>query len=128
MEDTDKKRVRFADLLILHINTLIKQKYLYEQMTPTVMRAIRETIREKINMIFNASKYHITPHARCWLSDQLFKSIKFNDDQNMNEQVIIHEYSLSEMPYSDVQMLRNLFNETSLAEVLEEEYTRRSAS
>ena len=55
MEDTDKKRVRFADLLILHINTLIKQKYLYEQMTPTVMRAIRETIREKINMIFNAS-------------------------------------------------------------------------
>jgi len=128
MESTDNKRVRFAELLELHISNVIKKDFLNRALTPTLMREIRETVRTQIDKVFIPSKHNISPHARLWLADQFFKSIKFNGSESMDEQVIIHEYKLSELPYSDVQLLRNLFNETSLAEVLEEEYVRRSAS
>jgi len=124
----ENKRIRFAELLELHLNNVVQQKFINESLTPNLMREIRASIRTTIDSVFTASKYKIGPNARAWLTDQFFKSIKFNGGEMMADQVIIHEYKLSDLPYNDVQLLKNLFNETVMGPLLEEEFRRRSAS
>ena len=124
----ENKRVRFAELLTLHILNVVKERFTNSPLTPNVMREIRATIRQKIDNIFNLSKYNLGADARAWVTDQFFKSIQFNGGECMSDQVIIHEYNLTELPYNDLQLLKNLFDETVMGSELENEFQRRSAS
>jgi hypothetical protein len=120
--------LRFAQLIELHINKVIKSRFTMEALTPALMREIRDEIRKQIDTVFQKSSHKLTDHARSWLTDQFFKRIQVNGDQLMSDLVVINEYRLDQLTYEDVQLMRNLFDETGLAGDLNEEYARRSAS
>ena len=123
------KNVRFAQLLELHINNVVKKQFKTGQLlTPLLMKEIHLEVRRQIDVVFEKSTHKLTPEARSWLTDQFFKVIQINGNVTMGDQVILNEYKLSSLPYHDVELLRNLFNETDLAGVLNEEYQRRSQS
>lgn len=123
----ENKRIRFHQLLELQLNNSLK-KFLHEQLTPVVMRSIREEIRATIDGVFSKSKHRLSPDATTWLTDQYFKGIRLNDDQLMSDQVVINEYKLTELEFNDIQLLRNLFNETVMGPELDAELKRRSTS
>ena len=124
---SDDKRIRFHQLLEIQLNNRLK-KFLHEQLTPALMRSIREEIRQQLVDVFGKSRFTLSTSALTWLTDQYFKGIKLNDDQLMSDQVVINEYKLSELEFNDIQLLRNLFNETTMGPGLDAELRRRSAS
>jgi len=122
------KNVRFAQLLEIHISNVITKKYITDKesfVTANFFKEVRETVKSTIEGVFAKSKYKLGTEALVWLSDQYFKAVKINGAM-MGEQVIINEYKLSSMPYSDIELMRNLFNESAIGVVLEEEYRSRS--
>ena len=121
------KRIRFHQLLELQLNNCLK-KFLHEQLTPALMRSIREEIRSTINGVFSKSTHKLTTEATTWLTDQYFKGIRLNEEQLMSDQVVINEYKLSELEFNDIQLLRNLFIDTTMGPELDAELRRRSAS
>lgn len=122
-----EKRIRFAELLELHISNIIKKRFVNEQLTPVLMRQIRETIREQITTVFDRGNHKLEVKSITWLTDQYFKAVKLNSEL-MEELIILNEYKLTELPYHDIQLLRNLFTNTRLSAALDEEYVRRSQS
>ena len=125
---SDAKRIRFHQLLETQLTNSLQKKFLNEQLTPALMRSIREMIRQQINDVFSKSRFKLSADATTWLTDQYFKGIKLNDDQLMSDQVVINEYKLSELEFNDIQLLRNLFLETTMGPDLDAELRRRSAS
>lgn len=122
------KPIRFAQLLTLHVNNTIKTNFLNEQLTPDLMKSVRDCIRKTISDVFQRSTHKLETESLNWLSNQFFKAIEVNGDQKMGDLVVINEYKLADLPYHDIQLMRNLFNETLLSNELEDEYRRRSAS
>jgi len=122
------KNVRFAQLLEIHVSNVITKKYVTDKecfVTSDFFKEVRETVKSTIEGVFAKSSHKLSTEAMVWLSDQYFKAIKINGAM-MGEQVIINEYKLSSMPYSDIELMRNLFNESAIGVALEEEYRTRS--
>jgi hypothetical protein len=119
--------VRFADLLASRISAVVKKRQ-GESLTPELMRSMREDIRATIGGIFAKSSRSLDERTVVWLTNQYFKGLQINQNISMNDLVVMNEYNLSQLPYTDIQLLRNLFDQTSLADELNEEYKRRSAS
>lgn len=127
MSETADKRIRFHQLLEVKLNTALKP-FLFKELTPPTLRQIRETLREQIDGVFSKSKFKLSDRATTWLTDQYFKAIKINDDQQMTDMVVLNEYKLSELDFNDIQLLRNLFLETKMGPELDAEFRRRNAS
>ena len=123
-----KKQIRFAELLTLHVNNTIKKQFLNESLTPQLLRSMRDCVHRTISDVFMRSSHTLSPKALNWLSNQYFKSIKLNGSDTVEDITVFNDYPLSELTFSDVQLMRNLFNETALSTQLEEEYRRRSTS
>jgi len=123
-----KQHVRFSQLLTIHVNNVVQKKFVNEQLNDAMLRSLRDTIKGTINEVFRRSNHNLEEKSLVWLTDQFFKRVKVNDDQSVNDMVVIHEYKLSQLPYHDVELLRNLFNNTELSVELEEEYKQRSTS
>lgn len=124
----NKRQIRFYQLLETKITNTLQKKFLHEALTPVLMRSIRETIRQQIDDVFSKSRFKLTANAMTWLADQYFKGIKLNDDQLMSDQVVINEYKLSELEFNDIQLLHNLFMETTMGPDLDAELQTRNAS
>ena len=122
------KSVRFAQLLTLHVNNVIQKNFINESLTPELMRSVHACIRKTIDEVFMQSSHKLSADARGWLSNQFFKAIQVNGDQRMGDLVVFNEYKLADLPYHDIELMRNLFNETALNAELEGEYRRRSQS
>lgn len=122
------KSTRFYQLLEFRLNDTLKKKFLHEALTPTLMRSIRESIAKQLDDVFSRSSFKLSQPALAWLGDQYFKGIKLNSDQVMSDQVVINEYNLSELEFNDIQLLRNLFLETTMGHELDEEFRRRNQS
>jgi len=125
------KNIKFYRLLEIHLEGIL-QKTLksseQKELTPLLMREIREGIRESISSVFTQSKHKLSQEATTWLTDQYFKRIKVGKNQVMSDQVVINEYTLSELTFDDVQLLRNLFVETQMGPELDDELKKRSLS
>lgn len=124
----DDKQIRFHQLLEIQLNSIIQKQFVNEQLTPVMMRSLRNAIREQLDSVFSKSRFKLSPNALTWLGDQYFKNIRLNGDQLMNDTVVIHEYKLSQLEFNDIQLLRNLFLETIMGPELDAELRRRSAS
>jgi hypothetical protein len=122
----DGKPIRFSQLLELHLNNVVKKKFTSCQLTSAVLCELRETLREQVSNVFAKGKHRLTFEALVWLTDQYFKAVKVNDDKTVEELIVINEYKLDALPYCDIELLHNLFNETKLGPMLEEEYRRRN--
>jgi len=123
----DEKHIRFYQVLEVRLNDILK-RFFNEPLTPKVMHEMRNTIRQQLEDVFMKSRFRLTPIALSWLTDQYFKGIKINDNQMMNDQIIINEHPLSELQFNDIELMRNLFSETTMGEALEEEYRKRTSS
>jgi hypothetical protein len=119
---------RFSQLLEQHINRVVKRLYVDETLTPVVLKSIHATVRREIDTVFMRSSHKLEDAARSWLADQFFKAIRINDDVTVGDQVITNEYRLDQLSYHDVELLRNLFDQTGLSESLNEEMQHRSLS
>ena len=120
-------QLRFAELLEGHVVKKVKAKMLHEQLTSELLHAIRQLVKETITDVFEKSRFKLDKKSLVWLSDQYFKSLTLNGS-SMGDHVIIHEYNLSELPYLDLQLLFNLFGETTFSGPLKEEWHRRTQS
>ena len=85
-------------------------------------------MRAVVASVFEKSSRPMCKEAIVWLSDQYFKRIRLNEDFLMGDQCVINEYKLSQMPYHDIELLKNLFDQTDFGAELEEEYKKRSTS
>lgn len=123
--------IRFARLLELHIVNKISKDFAGKPIDDATLHQMRDEIRNKVHGIFQKSKYNLSGISLNWLSNQLFKNITLGTSEGkkrIDELVVFNEYKLAELPYDDLQLLRNLFNQTIYGHELEEEYQRRSAS
>lgn len=127
-----QKHVRFAELLRLNLNDKIKKKFADGRLLDDiVLREVRDCVRETITDIFAKSKHPLSEKAINWVANQYFKSIEIGTTDgkvSIAEIVVINDYALSDMSFTDIQLMKNLFNETDMSTALNEEYSRRSAS
>lgn len=127
----EQKHVRFAELLTLHVSNVIKKRFVNEQLNTGTLTAIRDTVRLTISEVFRRSSHTLTQESINWLANQYFKSIQLGHGggvETVSDMVVINEYKLADLPYHDIQLMRNLFNETTLGPELDAEYRRRSTS
>lgn len=120
--------IRFVQLLEQRLKATLADKFLHAQLTPVVLREIRDEIRVQIDDVFNKSTTNLSIEARQWVANKFFENIKVNDEQTMHDLVVIKEHPLADMPFSDIELLKNLFNDTVVGAELLDEYNRRSAS
>ena len=121
-----QSQIKFYKLLEEHLNVVLKD-FFFQPLTPAVLREIRNALRTKIENIFTKSKKHrLTAEAMTWLTDQYFKSIQISPDQLISDNVVINEYTLLELTFSDIQLLWDLFKETKMGPELECELQRRN--
>jgi hypothetical protein len=128
---TQQKLARFADLLTLHVSNTVKKNFLNESLNSRTLHAIRDCVHKTIADVFNRSSHRLTPEALNWVSNQYFRAIQIGSTegkQSINDMVVFNDYKLADMPFSDIQLMRNLFNETAMSAELEAEYRRRNAS
>jgi hypothetical protein len=116
-------QVKFYRLLETYVKRLL-DAYSGKDLTPDLMHSIRNTIHDRVASVFNQSKQNVSDKAVRWLTDQLFKSIKV-DDMHMADLVVINEYVLSELNDHDVQLLHDLFCETTFGFMLTDELRTR---
>lgn len=124
------KPVRFTQLLEQHLNKVIKKEFDNRDLDPPTLHSIRNRLKELIAGIFGKSSHKLDERAVVWLTDQYFKAIRVDDDYDMVNLVIINEYKLEDLPYHDIELLRNLYSTSTApwAADLEAEYHRRSQS
>jgi hypothetical protein len=122
----DGKPIRFSKLLELHLDNVVKKRFTDRQLTSELLHEVQHALREQLVNVFTKSKHQLATESVQWLADQYFKVIRVNGDKQVAELVILNEHSLASLPYHDVTLLRNLFNETKLGPLLEAEYQRRS--
>jgi hypothetical protein len=126
-----KPIIRFAQLLEQHLNNQIAKKFNKSTVNNETLHQMHASIKEQVDGVFKKSTHTVTQPGLDWLSNQFFKymSLKTNEGKKViGELVIFNEYNLADLPYSDIQLLRNLFNETQMGPELEDEYKRRSAA
>jgi len=127
MSETQKP-IRFSQLLTQHVNNIVQKTFLHEQLTPAVLRAIRDRIHETISAVFERSTHKLSPMSRMWLTNQYFKRIQINGEQSMNDMIVINDHKLEQLPFEDVHLLKNLFDQTELNAELDAEYRKRTLS
>ena len=128
--------IRFAELLELHITNQINKKFTEVALTPDVLHQMRDVVREQVFAVFKKSSHKLTDDSLNWLVNEVFKHIQIAGKdadgqpvkQHIYELVVFNEYKLDPLPYDDIQLLRNLFNQAPYGQLLEEEYRRRSAA
>ncbi len=123
----DQPVVSFHGLLEQRFNIALK-KFEYRALTPELMRQIYAEIRWIVDGVFSVSRHKLSREATTWLANQYFKSIKINDDQLMDDNVVFNEYNLSELEATDIQLLYSLFHHTRLGQELADELRTRNAS
>lgn len=123
--ETKHQPQRFFQLLEERFSQ-ITRRYLQKDLTPDLMREIRTAFQNTVKNVFSQSKKtKLSENAVVWLADQYFKGIHLTDDMLMSDQVVINEYALDELEFNDIEVLNSLFNETSMAPDLLEEFVRR---
>jgi hypothetical protein len=129
----ESKPIRFAALLEQHIVHKVNKKLSVGKtaIDNKALHEISDLVRELVHGIFGKSSHKVTEPGLNWLSNQLFKNIELKTNEGnkpIEELVVFNEYKLADLPYGDIQLLRNLFNETHMGPELEAEYRRRSAA
>lgn len=124
----EEKHIRFSELLEVHLRNTIQKKFMHEPINPVLLRSMRDTIQESIADVFAKSNHTLDERSINWLAHRYFAAVKINSDQSVGDMVVINEYKLSELPYHDIMLMRNLFDSTILATELNEEYAARSQS
>jgi hypothetical protein len=129
----NKRSIRFARLLELHIVNLVNKKFAGTKTTidGVVLHELRDMVKEQVHTIFKKSSHKVTDEGLNWVANQLFKNLTLETNEGKKpivELVIFNEYKLADLPYSDIQLLHNLFNETAMGSELEDEHKRRSVA
>lgn len=119
-------RIRFHQLLELHLVSTIKKKFLGQALTPATLREVRDEVVSIVGGVFEKSHHRLSPEAISWVANQHFKRMRVNDQQSINDLVVINEHKLSELSFSELELLKNLFGETAIGPELTTEYQRRS--
>lgn len=123
----ENQSTRFARMLEHHILETARKYFNGDQLVEPTLKALHHVIRDRIDRLFAASSYKLTPEARSWLTDQLFKAIRLQHDELVGEYVIMNEYRLDQLTAFDVELLHRLFKDTpTMGQPLEEEIQRRS--
>jgi hypothetical protein len=121
---TDQQPMRFYRLLELRLAD-VAQQLIFREVTENVLREVRDAIFTEIRDLFAKSNHRLSFEALSWLSDQYFKALKINNDVTVAELIVLNEYKLADMSFSDVQLLHQLYHGTRLGTELDVEYTRR---
>lgn len=126
------KPIRFSQLLELHITNQINKKFTNAAVDNDTLHQMHALVKEQVLGVFKKSSHTVTDAGLAWLSNEIFKHISLattdGGKKHIGELVIFNEYKLADLPYSDIQLLRNLFNETAYGPELEDEYRSRSAA
>lgn len=121
---TPKHNQELQQLLEQHLTAALKQ-FVHESLTPNLMNRIRTTVKKTIDNVISRTQDKLSDKGIMWLTDQYFKGIKMNDDLLMSDQVVINEYKLSELEFSDIELLYGMYDGTDLGIELEKEYHKR---
>lgn len=123
--------IRFSKLLEHRILSDISKKFTGRLMDQVALREIRDCIREHVYGVFEKSTLHLSRESLSWVANQFFRNVSIGTGgttQKMHEMVVINDHPLEEMPLSDLQTLRSIFNETKMGPLLDEEFSKRGLS
>ena len=131
-----ENRIRFSELLELHITNQINKKFAKTTVDNASLHEMRDIVRDQVFTVFGKSSHKVTETGLNWLVNQIFKHLEISskdaegktEKKPVHELVLFNEYNLADLPYSDIQLLRNLFNTSPYGAELEEEYRKRSAA
>lgn len=122
----EQKHIRFSQLLEQHLITIIRRDFAGKQLTPQLLRELRDAIKQQLTWVFDRSSHKLSTNALGWITNQFFKAVRINEDTTVNDQIVLNDYNLADLPYDDIELMRNLFDQTKMSALLEEEYQRRS--
>jgi hypothetical protein len=124
--------IRFNKLLEQHLTHVVQRFVTGDRsLTPALLHELRDAIRATIIGIFTKSTHAPSVEAINWVADEYFKAVNVQTSEGtvpVGELIIHNEYKLAAMSYSDIELLRNLFNDTKMGPKLEQEYSRRTIS
>jgi hypothetical protein len=120
--------IRFSELLTQHVNRkIVRCVKDHPNVDPVLLKNIRDIIQDTVSGIFQKSTHKLSYPAMGWLANQYFRSIKL-DSTPVDDMIVINDYKMSDMTFNDVQLLRNLFDDTRISSQLNAEFKRRTAS
>lgn len=120
--------VRFSKLLENHLLGKVQQ-FTHRQFTKTLLHEIHLTVVNSLHEIFDKSvNYKLTKPSIDWLGMQYFNALKVSDDVHIRDLVLFNEIQLSELPFVDVRLMNDLFDETVIGPMLSAELKRRMTS
>lgn len=129
--EPQQKHLRFSELLEEHVLRKVQKKFEHAEINTDMLRSMRGEVHGTVKSIFAKSSLRLSENSIEWLSNQMFKSIKFgtsDGDIPVNEIVVFNDHKLSELPLNDVKLLSDLFDSTKFGAELLGEYRRRAAS
>lgn len=119
-------QVRFWRLIDARVSAAIHGRFGDEPVTVRLIHDVHKVVRGVVDDVFDKStKARLGNPARSWLTDQLYKSRVLSDGTRLGDHVFTNEYKLADMPYDEVRLLTDLFNETLVGPELQAELSRR---
>jgi len=119
--------MRFADQLEAYIVKSIQTSFVFEEYTTETLHRIKALITEKINNIFSRSKYQLSNDSITWLAGEFFRRLTINGEL-VEKLIIMNEIDMTTLPFSDIMLMKDLFNQTGFGPKLLDEYSRRTVS
>lgn len=119
---------KFYESLELQISRLVQQEFAGQSLTPELLKKARGALLTKITEAFSNGAHKASPAAISWVTSQYFNSIKLNNGAQLKEMIIANDYTLAELPTSDIKILKSLFSETSIGSGLISEASKREQS
>jgi hypothetical protein len=115
---------RFADILEYHLNLRL-QEFVKAPLNNSSMVEMFEIIKHTVDEVFSKSSQNISEHARSWIAQQFYLSIKISDSQIITDDFDSYKHSvakvfdatdISKIPTNELRLIGGLFSDSTFAQ------------
>lgn len=107
------------------MTNVLRSKFLNKSIDDVMLKEMKQTMGETISSVFDKSSHKISNLAIEWLTSQYFKITKLTKEDSVSDVVIMNEVSVSELKTNELELLNDLFYETSFGTIISQELERR---
>lgn len=114
----------FVGILERYLNSALKSKFSYEKLNRSTLFEIKNEIKVRFMKIFSECNFNVSEKSIEFLVDEYFGSVNINGS-TINEMLTTTQHtSVRDVPSQDLDILIELFRDTTIGDKLEE--SRRS--
>ena len=103
----------------------VMQKFINKDLTRETLEQIKQEIRDRLLKVFGACDFHISDDSINFLTCEYFATVTING-QSLTELLLMNNPSVDTVPTCDLDVLIDLFRDTTIGEKLVASRQRRS--